>query len=86
VKVVAQASNHKETEVGGRIYRARDGIFEMPEAVARHTVKYEGGQWPALSGHARRKDGYRCPSCGFGSFFKSCSRCHSKCAREDIAA
>jgi hypothetical protein len=80
---VPQAANCREVEVGGRIYRRRKGgLFDMPEDVARHVIRYEGGQAASLSGTARRRDGFRCPRCGFGSFFASCSRCGAACARE----
>ena len=76
MKVVPQAGNCKEIEVGGRIYRrGRGGLFDMPEAAARLTVAQEGGQWPALSGITRCGQGFKCRSCGFGTWFRKCSRC-----------
>lgn len=30
----------------------------------------------------RTRGGYRCATCSFGSFFKSCSRCGGTCERE----
>lgn len=30
----------------------------------------------------RTSGGYRCSDCGFGAFFKSCSRCGGTCERE----
>jgi hypothetical protein len=83
VKVVPQASNCREIEVGGRVYRRdRKGLFNMPEAAARYTIAQEGGQLPALSGVTRRGIGFRCKACGFGSFLKNCSRCGAECSRE----
>jgi hypothetical protein len=83
VKVVPQASNCKEIEVAGRVYRAgRNGLIDMPESAARYTVKLEGGQWPALSGITRAGIGFSCQDCGFGSFFTTCSRCGGSCVRE----
>jgi len=82
VKVVPQASNCKEIEVGGRVYRAdRGGLIDMPESAARYTVALEGGQWPSLSGVTRAGIGFRC-TCGFGSFFSACSRCGGTAVRE----
>jgi len=84
VKVVPQASNCREIEVGGRIYRrGRSGLFDMPEAAARYTIKNEGGQLPSLSGVTRGAIGFRCLNCGFGSFLKTCSRCGGECSREN---
>jgi hypothetical protein len=82
VKVVPQAKNCKEIEVGGRVYRAdRGGLIDMPESAARYTVALQGGQWPSLSGTTRSEFGFRC-ECGFGSFFATCSRCGGQCSRE----
>lgn len=83
LKVVPQASNCKEIEVGGRVYRAsRNGLIDMPENAAKYTVALEGGQWPSLSGVTRKEFGFRCQGCGFGSFFSACSRCGGECTRE----
>jgi hypothetical protein len=83
VKVVPQASNCREIEVGGRTYRrSRGGLFDMPEAAAKYTIKNGGGQEASLSGTTRTGEGYRCGSCGFGSFFATCSRCGGECSRE----
>jgi hypothetical protein len=85
VKVVPQASNCREVEVGGKVYRTgRDGLFDMPEKAARYTIKYEGGQLPSLSGTTRTALGRRCQVCGFGSFFTTCSRCGGNCVREHV--
>jgi hypothetical protein len=82
VKVVPQASNCREIEVAGRVYRReRTGLFDMPEAAARYTIANQGGQLPSLSGVTRQGLGFRC-TCGFGSFFATCSRCGGQCPRE----
>jgi hypothetical protein len=83
LKVVPQAGNCKEIEVGGRIYRrSRNGLFDMPDNVGRYVVKNEGGQEAALSGTTRSEFGFRCVGCGFGTFFTTCSRCGSNAVRE----
>jgi hypothetical protein len=83
VKVVPQASNCRELTVGGRTYRRRaNGLFDLPEAAAKHVVKFEGGQQPSLSGTTRKATGFRCVDCGFGTFVKTCSRCGAECERE----
>jgi hypothetical protein len=83
LKVVPQASNCKEIEVGGRVYRrSRTGLFDMPESAARYTIALEGGQLPALSGTTRTEFGYRCSSCGFGCWFTTCGRCGGSAVRE----
>ena len=83
MKVVPQASNCKEIEVGGRVYRrAKGGLFDLPPAAAKYTIRNGGGQLPSLSGTTRSEFGFRCAGCGFGSFFSTCSRCGSTAVRE----
>ncbi|TVZ01269.1 hypothetical protein EAS64_33870 [Trebonia kvetii] len=83
MKVVPQASNCREIEVGGRIYRRdRKGLFDLPEAAAKYTIAMEGGQEASLSGTTKTAIGYRCTNCDFGSFFATCSRCGGDCERE----
>ena len=84
MKVVPQAANCREIEVGGRVYRRdKRGLFDLPESAAKFTIKHEGGQAPALSGATSRRFGFRCLACGFGSFFATCSKCGGDCAREN---
>lgn len=79
MKVVPQAANCREVEVGGRIYRrTKTGLFDMPTSVAQHVIKNQGGQLPSLSGVTKSTLGYTCPDCGFGSYFKTCSRCTAR--------
>lgn len=83
MKVVPQASNCREIQVGNTIYRRkRTGLFDMPDAAAKYTILNEGGQLPSLSGTTRTGEGFRCLNCGFGTFFKTCSRCGGNCERE----
>lgn len=66
--------------VTGRRYRSRDGAYEMHPLDAARLVAV-GGFMPNLGG-ATRAGGYRCGTCGFGSFFRRCGRCGSECAKE----
>jgi hypothetical protein len=90
MRVPAEDRRQVATVINGREYAARDGFFEMPEADAKVHSKSANlpASWQAFRGAFRRQNGYRCTSCGFGSFFKSCSRCGSECVREgnDAAA
>jgi hypothetical protein len=56
-------------------------VFDMSASDAAAVVKL-GGALASVSGTTRRRLGWRCPACGFGSFLKTCSRCGGKCARE----
>lgn len=61
--------------------KVRGGVFEMSDTDARLAVK-AGGAIASLAGTTRRRTGWRCPSCGFGSFLRICGRCQSECERE----
>jgi hypothetical protein len=75
VKVVSPDKNVIEIDgVLGQRYRAKDGIYDMPLYDAQAAMKI-GATQPSLSGITRPGLGYRCGSCGFGSYFRKCSRC-----------
>lgn len=82
MKVCAQGSNVAEIQApSGRLYkRDKGGLFDMRESDAKALIK-GGGFAPSLSGTTSRRFGFRCPACGFGSFFKRC-RCGAACERE----
>lgn len=81
MKVVAPTKSYKQVEgLTGRRYSARDGVFDMHPRDARALIA-EGGFQPSLAGAAARTAGYRC-TCGFGSYFRRCSRCGGTCERE----
>ena len=61
--------------------RVRGGVFEMTQADAAMAVKL-GGAVASEAGTTRRDIGFRCGSCGFGSFVVTCSRCQGECTRE----
>ena len=82
MKVVAPAKAAVQVDgVSGRRYTARDGIYDMSPRDGRALVA-AGGFLPSLSGTTSSTTGYRCSSCGFGSFFTSCSRCGGTCTKE----
>lgn len=56
-------------------------VFDMHPDDAKAVVKL-GGVLASMSGTARRRVGYRCPRCQFGSWVKRCSRCQGECVRE----
>lgn len=88
MRVPAEDRRQVATVINGREYRARDGFFHMPDADAHIHLKSANMPTWGLPGVARRRDGYRCGTCGFGSFFTTCSRCGGTCHREgpDAAA
>ena len=82
MKVCAQGSNVAEIQApSGRTYRRdKGGLFDMAEPDARALIK-GGGFAPSLSGTTRRGLGYRCTTCGHGSYFKRC-KCGATCVKE----
>lgn len=58
----------------------RDGTVTVTDPKHVRALR-ELGAFPAnLGGHS--KGGYRCPTCQFRAFFKSCSRCGGTCEKE----
>jgi len=82
MRVPAEDRRQVQTQIDGRLYTARDGFFEMPDRDAKVHMKSAGyGHWN-VAGVVKPQAGYRCPGCGFGSFFRRCSRCGSECEKE----
>lgn len=71
----------REIEHGGRLLKAKDGIFDVPDSAVR-ALKATGLHELNMLGHGLKAKGYRCTKCGFGSFFKRCSRCQGEAVRE----
>jgi hypothetical protein len=65
----------------GRAKVGRDGSFDLNPADVKRLVA-AGGFVPSMQGVASKSDGYRCTGCGFGTWFKRCSRCGGHCERE----
>lgn len=81
MRVCAPDGAVREVDSRGRRYRSKDGVYDMPESEARRLVA-AGGFMPSLAGHTARSIGFVCRGCGFGSFFKTCSRCGGDCRKE----
>jgi hypothetical protein len=82
MRVPAEDIRNVQTDVDGIRYTARNGFFEMPERDARAYLQSANMPWPNIVGATRRRIGYRCGACGFGSFFRICSRCGNPCEKE----
>jgi hypothetical protein len=64
-----------ETRRGKKILRAgKDGLFNIENPKLAKKLKEEGLGEAGLNGFST-SGGYPCSSCGFGSWFKKCSRC-----------
>jgi hypothetical protein len=87
--IVAEGCREIDSPVTGQRYYARGGqkgyqqggSFDMPDVDAKLAVKM-GGAIASEAGVTRRGIGFRCTSCGFGTFVRTCSKCGSECERE----
>lgn len=63
------------TKTGQRVLRAgKDGMFNVTDPKLIKKLKSEGLGEASASG-VTTAAGYPCKVCGFGSFFKKCSKC-----------
>ena len=63
------------TSNGERVLRAgKDGMFNVSDPKLIKKLKAEGLGEASASGVTSAK-GFPCAKCGFGSFFKKCSKC-----------
>lgn len=64
-----------KTERGTKVYKAgRDGLINVENPKHARQMKEEGLGIASASG-VIMGEGYPCSACGFGSWFKKCSRC-----------
>jgi hypothetical protein len=61
-----------EVDIGPARYRGRrlDVVNEQHARMLKQVGYFDPGP-----GGVSRAAGFRCPTCGFGSFFRDCSRC-----------
>jgi DNA-directed RNA polymerase subunit RPC12/RpoP len=75
-KLVAPDKGVKATDVGGRSYSPnRGGIYEVNNKSHASAMKREGFTEASLMGPTKENLGFTCSECGFGSWFRKCSRC-----------
>lgn len=82
VKVSAEDRKQVEADVNGNRYRQQGGYFHMRPADARIHLEVGNLPTPPAVLPIGRRAGFRCTTCGFGSFFTTCSRCCGSCVRE----
>ena len=64
-----------KTERGTKVYRAgRDGLINVENPRHAKQMQSEGLGIASASG-VIQGEGFPCTACGFGSWFKKCSRC-----------
>lgn len=86
MRIRPEADAQVSTVIDGRRYdRQRDGYFHMPDRDAKAHMQSGNLPAPPAAGPVRRRSGYRCVKCGFGSFFTTCGRhdCGGRCEREE---
>lgn len=66
----------------GHVTRYNGRIADVDNPGHVKALLAEGAFVASLSGRTRRDIGYRCPTCQFGSFVKTCSRCGGTCEKE----
>lgn len=75
-----KAAIEAESGEGGPLYRARDGVFDVPDSVARRIVRAGGSYRATAFTHAR---GFVC-ECGFRALIRDrCGRCGATDLREE---
>lgn len=67
----------------GRSATYNGQIVDVTNPRHQRALLAEGAFPASLSGVAHHTDGYRCGSCGHGSFFRRCGRCGSDCEKEE---
>ena len=77
-RMIGRDNNVQAVDVAGQsYYRDRKGGYNVESKTAIAALKREGFSEAALnpydSGDAQR--GFTCVECGFGSWFRKCSRC-----------
>jgi len=84
VKVASPDSLCVEIDgASGRRYNFRKGLADVSDHDAKAIVA-AGGFIPSMAGTTRAGIGYRCTLCGFGCWFKTCSRCGGPAVREGL--
>jgi hypothetical protein len=74
---VAPDKGVRETVVGNYTYRPdKKGIYNVDNVGAERAMKAEGFFEASLMGPTTNASvGFTCVECGFGSWFRKCSRC-----------
>lgn len=69
------------TVAGNRRYNGQS--IEVTSPSHARVLRKLGYTVADVAGGPSKADGYRCDSCGFSSFFKTCGRCGSSCQRPE---
>ena len=75
-KIIPPDRGVKETVIGGKsYYQSRSGSFEVTNPKHVRAMNAEGFFEASLMGATGGNMGFTCVECGFGSWFRKCSRC-----------
>jgi hypothetical protein len=73
-----------KTKSGTKVLRTgKDGLFHVNNPKLERQLKEEGLGVASASG-VIEGEGYPCSNCGFGSWFKKCSRCGTENTRIEM--
>ena len=84
-KIIPPDRGVKETVIGGKsYYQSRQGSFEVTNPKHIKAMKAEGFFEASMMGATTDQTlGYTCTECGFGSWFRKCSRCGHEISAEN---
>jgi hypothetical protein len=76
-KLVPPGKGVAETVVNGKTYRAKSGVYEVSNPKDAKAMKREGFFEASLNPFSKGDGarGFTCVECGFGSWFRKCSKC-----------
>jgi lipopolysaccharide biosynthesis regulator YciM len=79
-KMIAPDKGVKQTDIGRVRYNVnKQGVYSVDDSSHVRAMKREGFIEASLMGATTNKQvGYTCAECGFGSWFRKCSRCGSE--------
>jgi len=78
-KMIAPDKGVRQTDIGGIRYNPnRQGVYQVDNSQHVKAMKREGFIEASLMGATVSGKGFNCKNCGFGSWFKKCSKCGSE--------
>ena len=82
MRLLAPDGAVRQTDVAGRRYSSRDGMYEVNSPAAQKAMVAEGFTVASATHGPATSGGFVCAGCGFRPFLKTCSRCGGTCNRE----
>ena len=70
----------------GQLYKARNGIMDVPDHIAHDLVKLNDCFPASAVNRPRGSRGFVCTGCGFHGYFRTCGHCGCECIRPEETA